>query len=62
LLGFDPFEVVLRRDRDDVVEEDADRDLLRRAAFFLVAALRPPAVLVAMVPVLHFVVMPVSAV
>ncbi len=38
LLGFDPFMVVRRRDRDDVVEE-SDRDVLRRAAFVLVAAL-----------------------
>jgi hypothetical protein len=53
--------VVRRRDRD-AVEDDADRDVLRRAGFFLVAALRPPAVLVAMVPALHVVVMPVSAV
>jgi release factor glutamine methyltransferase len=34
-----------------------DGGTMRRGAFFLVAVLRPPAVLVAMVPVLHFVVM-----
>ena len=51
LLGFSPFMVVRRRDRDDVVEAVADRDVLRRAAFVLVAALlRPPAALVGMVP------------
>lgn len=61
LAGFDPFAVVRRRDRD-AAEDDADRDVLRRAGFFLVAALRPPAVLVAMVPALHVDVMPVSAV
>jgi len=55
--------VVRRRDRDDVVEAVADRDVLRRAAFVLVAALlRPPAALVGMVPVLRFVVMLVPAV
>ena len=57
------FVVVRRRDRDDVVEAVADRDVLRRAAFVLVAALlRPPAALVGMVPVLRFVVMLVPAV
>ena len=51
LLGFGPFMVVRRRDRDDVVEAVADRDVLRRAAFVLVAALlRPPAALVGVVP------------
>ena len=35
LAGFDPFAVV-GRDRD-AAEDDADRDVLRRAGFFLVA-------------------------
>jgi hypothetical protein len=62
-LGFAPFEVARCSDRDDVVVEDADREGVRRPVFFLAAALpRPPAVLVAMVPALHSVVMLRSAV